>query len=505
MKKTRLSFLLLLPLMIGALSGCTRGEPISDSTSQQSSGGQSQSQSTQPEVKSVRIKFWHTFGQTVVDGLKSKIDTFKGLVKQHDGVDVDVELIYQGGYDDVAYNIRNGYSVNNKPTIAVAYPDHIADYLEIGKSAGEEFVVNLDKFINSDTVGFGKEAWLGDLYDETDFVEDFYEEGSAHIVPGTYSLPYMKSTEIMFYNLDLLISAFEYYKPEFESSETRIVNFMKRITWDDFLDLCRVIKEHKLDMDANALEVPFWYDSDANFLITKMYQNRIGYSSILDTGKGHIDFAEGQNYNDTKALLTDLKSAYDEGLFTTKGIKNTYGSDFFTNEKCVFSIGSSGGSGYNFPQADAFRLGVCRVPASANNATYVTQGPTIAMFSDSGLSEAVNNATQLYAWKFMKYITNGQVNAELCVNGSEGYVPVRYSAYETEFFQEFMAEGEKYAQCYQVVVDDISSYLVTPCFKGSAKLRDECGSLLTAVLNATGTGDIDTLMQRAIDNATLAM
>ena len=160
MKKTKLSLLFLLPLMIGALSGCTRGEPTSEPTSQQSSGGQSESQSTQPEVKSVRIKFWHTFGQTVVDGLKSKIDTFKGLVKQNDGVDVDVELIYQGGYDDVAYNIRNGYSVNNKPTIAVAYPDHIADYLEIGKSAGEEFVVNLDKFINSDTVGFGKEAWL---------------------------------------------------------------------------------------------------------------------------------------------------------------------------------------------------------------------------------------------------------------------------------------------------------------------------------------------------------
>ena len=132
---------------------------------------------------------------------------------------------------------------------------------------------------------------------------------------------------------------------------------------------------------------------------------------------------------------------------------------------------------------------------------YVTQGPTIALFSDSGVSEAVNNATQLYAWKFMKYITNGQVNAELCINGSEGYVPVRYSAYETEFFQEFMAEGEKYAQCYQVVVDDISNYLVTPCFKGSAKLREECGSLLTAALRGDDT--IDTLMQRAIDNATL--
>ena len=230
MKKTRLSFLLLLPLLIGGLSGCKQEQP---------------SQSEGPEITSVNVKFWHTFGQTVQNSLNEKINSFKNLVKEHDGVDVNIELIYQGGYDDIATKIRNGYSVGNKPTIAVAYPDHIADYLEISKSAGEEFVVNLDKFIDSETVGFGKESWLGDEEDETDFVEDFFEEGKAHIVPGTYSLPYMKSTEIMFYNLNLLIDAFQYYKPEFESSKTKIVNYMKRITWDDFMELCAVINEHK--------------------------------------------------------------------------------------------------------------------------------------------------------------------------------------------------------------------------------------------------------------------
>ena len=108
----------------------------------------------------------------------------------------------------------------------------------------------------------------------------------------------------------------------------------------------------------------------------------------------------------------------------------------------------------------------------------------------------------------MKYITNGQVNAELCVNGSEGYVPVRYSAYETELFQTFMEEGEKYAQCYNVVLHDINEdggYLVTPTFKGSATLREECGSLLTAVLNSKAESEIPGLIQRCIDNTLLKM
>ena len=479
------AFLLALPLMMGALSGCAN------------SGS-----------KGLKIKFWHTFGQTVVDGLKSKIADFKKLVKENDGVDVEIEMKYQGGYDDIAKLISDGFSVKNTPTIAVAYPDNVADYIEVGKSAGVDFVVNLDQFIKSSEVGFGKESWLGDKYGEEDFIEDFFKEGSAYTLDGTYSLPFLKSTEIMFYNMDLLVEVMKDYKPEFASSKTKIKEYMARISWTDFMDLCAQIKAN-MKKYSNMLEVPMWYDSDANYIITKMFQNDVPYTSIDSAGKGKIDFAKGSDaFDKVVDLLDDARSNYADGLFTTKGIKNTYGSDFFTNEKCIFSIGSSGGSGYNFPQADAFELGVCRVPASNNKPIYVSQGPTLAMFNDRGLDKDVNEKAQRYAWKFMKYITNGQVNAEICVNGSEGYVPVRHSAYETSFFQDFMAEGEKYAQCYKVVVEDVNSeggYLVSKAFKGSASLRDECGSMLTAALTAANKDAIPALVERAINNASLKM
>ena len=479
------AFLLALPLMMGALSGCAN------------SGS-----------KGLKIKFWHTFGQTVVDGLKSKIADFKKLVKENDGVDVEIEMKYQGGYDDIAKLISDGFAVKNSPTIAVAYPDNVADYIEVGKSAGVDFVVNLDQFIKSSEVGFGKESWLGDKYGEEDFIEDFFKEGSAYTLDGTYSLPFLKSTEIMFYNMDLLVEVMKDYKPEFASSKTKIKEYMARISWTDFMDLCAQIKAN-MKKYSNMLEVPMWYDSDANYIITKMFQNDVPYTSIDSAGKGKIDFAKGSDaFDKVVNLLDDARSNYADGLFTTKGIKNTYGSDFFTNEKCIFSIGSSGGSGYNFPQADAFELGVCRVPASNNKPIYVSQGPTLAMFNDRGLDKDVNEKAQRYAWKFMKYITNGQVNAEICVNGSEGYVPVRHSAYETSFFQDFMAEGEKYAQCYKVVVEDVNSeggYLVSKAFKGSASLRDECGSMLTAALTAANKDAIPALVERAINNASLKM
>ena len=500
------AFLLAIPLLLTGLTGCggnnEEPQPSSDQPSAQSDSGAA------PSVKAVTVKFWHTFGQTVVDGLKAKIEAFSKLVKEQEGVDVTIDLKYQGGYDDIAKKIADGYAVMNTPTIAVAYPDNVADYIEVGKSANAEYVVNLDKFIKSNEVGFGKEKWLGDKYDEEDFIEDFYAEGSAYTLEGTYSLPFLKSTEIMFYNMDILVDVMRTYKPEFNNSKTKIKEYMSRLTWDDFIALCTYVKtDIMVKPDYNVLEVPMWYDSDANLFVTKMYQNKIPYSSI-ENGKGKIGFKDGENFNKTVDMLDSFRQLYADGIMLTKGIKNTYGSDYFTGEKCLFSIGSSGGSGYNFPQADAFELGVCRVPASNNNPLYVSQGPTLAMFNDRGLSAEVNDATQLYAWKFMKYITNGQINAEICVNGSEGYVPVRHSAYETAFFQEFMEEGERYAMCYKVVVDDVNSdagYLVSPAFKGSAALRDECGSLLTAALNAANKEAIPALVNNCVNNAALKM
>ena len=491
------AFLLALPLIITA---CNFG-----------GGGNSKQGGSSDGT--VTVKFWHTFGQTVVDGLKSKINDFKQLVKQNDGVDVEVDLKYQGSYDDIAKLIADGYSVNNSPTIAVAYPDNVSDYIDIGKSAGQDFVVNLDKFISSDTVGFGKEAWLGDEEDENDFVPDFYREGSAYSIAGTYSLPFLKSTEIMFYNMDLLVEVLKDFKPDLNSSKIQIKDYMSKISWDEFMELCAYAKDYinaNRDTFGDSFEVPMWYDSDANYIITKMFQNDIPYSSIDENGKGKINFESGEAYNGVVDLLDEARQNYANNLFTTKGIKKTYGSEYFTSEKCLFSIGSSGGSGYNFPQADAFELGVCRVPADNNKALYVSQGPTLAMFNDRGLSQEQNDKNQLYAWKFMKYITNGKVNAEICVNGSEGYVPVRYSAYETSFFQEFMEEGERYAMCYKVVVNDINGsrnagYLVSSAFKGSASLRDECGTMLTAALKAADKDAIKTIVDKAINDAKLKM
>jgi len=135
---------------------------------------------------------------------------------------------------------------------------------------------------------------------------------------------------------------------------------------------------------------------------------------------------------------------------------------------------------------------------------YVSQGPTLTVFNSPRYSTSENAVLTKYAYKFIKYLTNGEVNSDLCINGSEGYVPVRESAYSTEDFLYFMENGEKYAKTADVVIHDIDgNYINTPVFKGSATLRDEVAGALADVmrLSSNDTESIETVLNRCLSNA----
>ncbi len=268
------------------------------------------------------------------------------------------------------------------------------------------------------------------------------------------------------------------------------------MSWDELLELAEVAKNNK-DKVLTTMETPIWYDSDSNFMISKMYQNNIGYSSVGSDGKGKIDFESGENRTKTEALVTELKKNYDDGLLTTKGVEGTYGSDAFKSGKVMFEIGSSGGTGYNSPEGGSIDVGIVKVPASNNNPLYVSQGPTLTFLRSSACSNEENDAKMYYAWQFAKYLTNPDVNVYLCIYGSEGYLPVRYSAYATANYLAFMEEGEIYAQSAEVLIDDIDGhYLNSAVFVGSAQLREQIGGVLTQILKGTKTS-----VSEALDDA----
>lgn len=478
MKNKKLLSFIALVTILGGLSSCSNTNNSSNSEN--------------TTTGTVNIEFWHTFGKTVISAFESKISKFEKLVKENEGVDVKITMSYQGGYDDLLGKIHKGFSTGNYPNIAIAYPDHVAQYLKDEGSNDGKYVVDLSKYINSETYGFGKEAYLGDG-EASDFVDAFYQEGQNYVKSGIYSLPVMKSSEALFYNKTQVASYARKYDAEL-NTDAKVEKFMSTLTWDKFIDFCKFIKTNST---STSMEVPFIYDSDSNLYITKSYQNEIDFLSINQDGQGQVLF----NNAKAKSMVQTLKSYYDQGLIATKGTYGTYSSEKFKTEKCLFTVGSTGGAGYNYPSGDSFEVGVAPVPYE-NKQSYVTQGltATVLNYNDADGKKA------LYSYKFLKYITSADVNADLCVNGSEGYSPVRKSAYETEFYKTYLAneDGDFMPKVAKIVYEDIAGkYFITPCFPGSATARDEVGGLLTQVFLDEKT--IDKAFEDAENNTKLKM
>lgn len=482
MKKNKLLSILGVVTLLGGLVSCGDGDSTASSSSSEDG---------------ITIRFWHTFGQSITNGIEKYIEKFEDLVEENEGVKVNIEMEYQGGYDDIESKIRSGFSTSNTPTIAVAYPDHVADYLASENEPGE-YVVNLDDYINDEEIGFGKEAYFGDD-EESDFVSAFINEGKSYTREGTYSLPFMKSTEVMFYNETLLGSILNDYSPENVGTDL-MKKYLENMSWDEFMDLNRYIAAN-MSKYSDTLKVPCVYDSDSNLYISHSYQNEIPFISIDDDGNGSADF----NNDDAKDMVAELKNDYDDGCFTTKGITGEYGSNYFKSAECVFSIGSSGGAGYQSPTNSTFTFDICKVPYENDNQLYISQGPTLTLLRSNNYTDEENDEKVKYAWKFLKYITSADVNADLCFDYSQGYVPVRESAYETDYYQELITEyDDEFAHNAKVVVEDIDgTYLTTPSFKGSATARDEVGGILTLVF--AGTDSIDEAFDDAETNVRLAM
>ena len=120
------------------------------------------------------------------------------------------------------------------------------------------------------------------------------------------------------------------------------------------------------------------------------------------------------------------------------------------------------------------------------------------------MSDEINTSRSRLAWQFAKFLTNPDNNVRLCIEGSEGYLPIRYSAYDTEAYASYLEEGEIYAASARVLIDEINGrYYNSPVFPGSAQLRDQVGTIITTVLK--DGKDIKTAFDTAITTTKTAM
>ena len=410
-----------------------------------------------------KIVFWHTMGQNLQSVLDRMIEGFK-----KENPNIEIEHAAQGGYDDLYDKISQAIPAGTTPTMAYCYPDHVADY-NTSKAC-----IDLTSYINDPELGFNEQD--GAI---SDFIDAYWKEGQEYLTEGIFSVPYTKSTELMFYNKDVFDQK-GYTVPE---------------TWEDMEVLLAKMKADYPDV------TPLGYDSDANMFITLCEQYGIPYTSLdKAAGKGKADF----NNAAAKAMVTKLKDWYDKGYLATQGTSGgAYTSTQFTDGTLLMTIGSTGGTGYNYTAN--FNVGSAQVPHPTTDASkrfdfftnggtktqeannhIIMQGPSICFFKKG------TEAQKVAAWKFYKYIVRTINSAAFSVES--GYSPVRKSSFTCDAMTEYLnkPQTEKAALIQTTVKmygELTDRYYVSPAFPGSSTARSEVGGILSNVFLDTKTVD----------------
>ncbi|MDE5566728.1 MAG: extracellular solute-binding protein [Anaeroplasmataceae bacterium] len=432
----------------------------------------------QPKTKN-KIVFYHTMGNSLQTVLDLAVQNFEAKYPEW-----EVEHIQAGGYDDVKSIALDDLKENKQPNIVYCYADHIPYYMPSGK------LIDLTKYINStDTMDVVLEVPVlddqgnfvldvfGNIVTESvttkqsvgftqeelsDFVQGYYAEGNAqnytdfkkygYTRDSMLSLPFVKATEVLYYNEDALKAA----------GITKKVNGQTVAavpeTWDELWDACAKLKAKYPN------STPLGYDSESNWFATMCEQNGWGYTSA---SAPHYLF----NNENTEKWLNELKGYYKKGYFAT----HQYTSGLFVGgaeDGCVFSIGSSGSASYY--QTDKFKWGVAPIPGTKVgdeiNRAVICQGPSLCMLSQG------DEEKDLMTWLFMKELLDPTFQAAFSMVSN--YNPSRISSCYILDYMDFLGGNDIKAVTANVARSMIYDYFTLPVFIGSDKVRTQTGAAL---------------------------
>ena len=430
-------------------------------------GSREQAAFTVPEEfdtsRNYEITFWakNDTNKTQTDIYRQAIADFQELYPN-----ITVNLRLYTDYNDIYNDVITNISTGTTPNVCITYPDHIATYL-----TGNEVVVPLDDLFEDKSYGLGGSELLFDAPDQSQIVPQFLEE--CRIGGHYYALPYMRSTEACYINVDY-VEALGYTLPE-------------TLTWDFIWEVSEAATEKNTDgtfrLNGQEVLIPFIYKSTDNMMIQMLKQQNAGYS----TSTGEVEI-----FNDTtKEILYTVAEHTANGAFSTFKISG-YPANFLNAGQCVFAIDSTAGAtwmGSDAPLVDIaeesvvkFETAVMPIPQyDPDHPQMISQGPSLCIFNKEDPQEV------LASWLFVQYMLSNPV--QIAYSQTEGYVPVTTAAQESPEYQDYLARaGEDDSTYYDVKIQAAKLLLeheedtfVTPVFNGSASLRNAAGQLIEEV------------------------
>ncbi|MFJ6413200.1 ABC transporter substrate-binding protein [Terribacillus saccharophilus] len=332
------------------------------------------------------VEFWHAMSGPHEEAIKKFADDFNST---HD--DITIKPVNQGSYEDLQQKIMAAAKAGNLPDMAQATTNVIPEYID------NKFITSLNDFIEDPEVGLSEDEL-------NDYIEVFRDSSTWD--DTYYSLPFSKSTRVLFYNQTLL--------------EENGLEAPK--TWDELQEVAKTVtKDGVVGMGFENS-----YEAEFQGILKQMG------GTYMDEATGEPEFAskEGQE------AMGMISGMIDEGIARTAG-EDEYMSNPFGRGDVAMYIGSSAGIPHvGGAMEDGIEWSTAPIPTLDGEAATTFAGNDIVIFNQS------EEAEQKAAWEFMKYLTSPEVTSEWSM--LSGYLPIRQSALDTEEYQKFLEENPAY-------------------------------------------------------------
>lgn len=377
-----------------------------------SSGNKEQTPETSEIVTTIEspvtIEFWHAMSGTNQEAVDALVEQFNSTIGAEKNI--TVKPVYQGQYTDLKTKTTAALKSGSAPSIAQAYPDWVAEYLQSGS------VVNLTPYIENTEVG---------INDFDDIIESYRAENSQYEGGQFYSLPFNKSTEVLYYN-----------KTFFEENGLTVPT-----TWEELETVSATITQ----LTGNPA---FGIDSPQNYFITMVQQ----FGGEYTNSEGEILFGE----DGAKAAIESLellKRNTDAGYWRLPG-EDKYLSGPFMSELVYMYTGSS--AGYSHISSADFEVGVAPIPQVSNETgAVIQQGTNVVVFDQNKSLEEV-----YAAYEFAKYLSSYEGN--LAFSTTTSYLPIRESVIDSTEYQNYVVEAND--QTKVVGPEQANYYFYDPSF-----------------------------------------